>query len=134
MIHESLGHSVHAFWAIPALSLLAISPLGSPGPSGAQAPPAVDPAVRASVQSGRARVIVELRVPAAGEPAARDAAIAQAQDAVLARLPGSHASVARRFTSIPMLALEVDAPGLAALEAMAETVVSVKADAVVRPQ
>jgi len=134
MIHEPMGHPVHLFWAVLAVSLLAISPLGNPGPGAAQAPPSVDPAVRASVQSGRTRVIVELRVSMGGEPAARDAAIAQAQDAVLARLPGSHASVARRFTSIPMLALEVDGAGLAALEAMADAVVSVQPDGVVRPQ
>ena len=79
-------------------------------------------------------MIVELRVPPGGEPAAREVAIARAQDMVLARLPESHAAVARRYASIPMLALEIDRTALGALEAMADTVVSVKADGVVRPQ
>lgn len=98
-------------------------------PLAAQAAPAVDPAVRTSAQSGRVRVLVELRVQASGEDA-----IAKAQDAVLARLPQSHAVVARRYTSIPMLALEIDGAALAALEAMADAVVSVRADGLSRPQ
>jgi len=136
MVHEPLGNLFHTVFALLPLALLAtFVPLGIPGSGGAQSvPPAVDPAVRTSLQAGRARVIVELRVPAGWDPAARDAAIARAQDAVLARLPRSHASVARRYASIPMLALEVDGSGLAALEAMADAVVSVQADGVARPQ
>ena len=58
----------------------------------------------------------------------RPEAIARAQDALLWRLPHSHISVARRYTSVPLLALEIDATALAALEAMPELVVSVKPD------
>src|SRR5262245_53885875 len=134
MIHESMGHPAHLIGAVFAVALLAMAPLGAPGCGAAQAAPTVDPAVRAALQSGRARVIVELRIAAAGDLSAREAAIARAQDAVLARLPQSHASVARRYATIPMLALEVDGAGLAALEAMADAVVSVQPDAVVRPQ
>ena len=94
--------------------------------------PAVDPSVRASAQGGRVRVIVEVRVVAA-DAAGTESAIARAQDTVLARLPQQHASVARRYTSIPMIALEIDGTALAALEAMAD-VVSVKADELARPQ
>ena len=135
MIDEPMGCPLHAIGAVLAVLLLAsIAPLGVPGPGAAQVAPTIDPAVRAAVQSGRARVIVELHLPAGGEPAAREAAIARAQDAVIARLPAPHASVIRRYASIPMLALEVDGTGLAALEAMADAVVRVQPDGVVRPQ
>jgi hypothetical protein len=56
-----------------------------PGSGASQPAPEIDPSVRSSVRSGRTRVIVELRVPPGGEPAAREAVIARAQDAVLAR-------------------------------------------------
>jgi hypothetical protein len=133
MIAEPVGGIVHLLGPVLVAAVL-LSSLGTPGSGASQPIPEIDPAVRSSVQSGRTRVIVELRVPPGGEPAAREAAIARAQDAVLARLPQSHAAVARRYASIPMLALEIDRTALGALEAMADTVVSVKADGVVRPQ
>jgi len=40
----------------------------------------------------------------------------------------------RRYDSIPVLALEIDATGLQALEAMTDVVVSVTLDRVVKPQ
>ena len=133
MIALSTSGSVHLLGTVLVASALFAS-LGSPGAGASQPAPQIDPAVRSSVQSGRTRVIVELRVPATDEPAVREAAVARAQDAVLARLPQSHATVTRRYVSIPMLALEIDGTALGALEAMADTVVSVTADGVVRPQ
>lgn len=133
MIALSTSGPVHLLGAVLVASALFAS-VGNPGVGASQPAPQIDPAVRSSVQSGRTRVIVELRVTAADEPGAREAAVARAQDAVLARLPQSHATVTRRYVSIPMLALEIDGTALGALEAMADTVVSVTADGVVRPQ
>ena len=90
--------------------------------------PVIAPEVRQLVGASSARVIVELRLHDSGDPNQRPEAIARAQDAVLSRLPHSHISVARRYTSVPLLALEIDATALAALEAMPDLVVSVKPD------
>jgi len=94
----------------------------------------VDPEVRALVRSGRARVLVMLQVGDGGNNAERADAISRAQDAILSRLPESHASVMRRFTTIPVLALEIDATALLALEAMTDLVVAVKSDRPLAPQ
>jgi len=102
------------------------------GMSGADA--MVDPEVRALVRVGRARVLVTLQVAETGDPAQRADAIGRAQDAVLARLPSTHASVVRRYESIPLLALEIDATALRALETMTDLVAGVKLDRAVKPQ
>jgi hypothetical protein len=90
--------------------------------------PVIAPEVRQLVRASSARVIVELRLDASLDPNQRAEAIARAQDSLLSRLPPSHASVARRYTSVPLLALEIDVTALAALEAMTDIVVSVKPD------
>ena len=92
--------------------------------------PMVDPEVRQQVSAGRSRVIVELRVESPQDPGA----IAAAQERVLAALPEGHAALSRRYTSVPMLALDVDAEGLRALERLTDAIVRVRADAVKRPQ
>ena len=102
------------------------------GMSGADA--MVDPEVRALVRVGRARVLVTLQVAETSDPAQRADAIGRAQDAVLARLPSTHASVVRRYESIPLLALEIDATALRALETMTDLVAGVKLDRAVKPQ
>lgn len=94
----------------------------------------VDPEVRALASAGRARVIVMLQIPESADQAQRTGAIGRVQEAVLARLPQSHASLVRRYDSIPVLALEIDATGLQALETMTDVVVSVKLDRAVKPQ
>ena len=94
----------------------------------------IDPDVRQLVRAGRARVLVMLQVGESGDEAQRADAIGRAQDTVLSRLPPSHASVVRRYTSIPMLALEIDATALLALEAMADVVIAVKSDRTMTPQ
>ena len=58
----------------------------------------------------------------------------RAQEAVLARLPLHHASLVRRYGSIPMLALEIEATGLLALEAMTDVIAGVKPDRAIKPQ
>ena len=75
-----------------------------------------------------------LQVPESGEEGQRADAISRAQDTVLARLPHGHASVVRRYTSIPMLALEIDEIALRALETMPDVVAAVKLDRPRKPQ
>ncbi len=99
-----------------------------------QAGPLIDPEVRALVRAGRARVLVTLQVAETGDQAQRADAIVRAQDAVLARLPQPHASVVRRYASVPLLALEIDATALQALETMTDVVASVKLDRAMKPQ
>lgn len=99
-----------------------------------RADPLVDPEVRALVRVGRARVLVMLQIVETGDQAQRADAIGRAQDALLARLPGSHASVVRRYASVPMVALEIDATALRALETMSDVVAAVKLDRAVRAQ
>jgi len=114
-------------------------------PSAVQTPaPRVPQDLRNRVlRDGRARVIVELRLPAAHVPegalgdrlavARQRQRIAAAADRVVARLaPGSHREV-RRFVTVPHVVLEVTPEALAGLEQMPDAVVSVAADALLRP-
>jgi hypothetical protein len=98
------------------------------------ADPLVEPEVRALTSVGRARVFVMLQVPETADQGQRASAIGRAQDAVLSRLPQSHASVVRRYASVPMLALEIDETALRALERMSDVVAGVKLDRTVKPQ
>jgi hypothetical protein len=92
----------------------------------------VAPEVTSQLAHGdRARVLVELRL--AGDAPQRNEAIVRAQDAVLAHLPSTHAQVVRRYTSVPLLALEIDATALNALRTLPE-VLAVKADQAMRTQ
>ena len=50
------------------------------------------------------------------------------QDEALRRLAGSGARLVRRFATAPLLALEIDAPALARLEAMRDIVARVRVD------
>ena len=123
-------HIVHAF----ALLLAQVVVLTLCGSGVAQADLVIDPNVRALVQAGRARVLVTLQVGETANETLREQAIHRAQDAVLARLPPSHASVVRRYTSIPLLALDIDAASLHALESMTDVVVAVTSDSRLKPQ
>jgi len=99
--------------------------------AGSEDAPVIDPAVRAAVAQGHARVLVELRPTGSaslGDAAAHERAIAAAQQAVLARLaPQSHRLV-HRYTSVPLLSLEIGADALRALETMGDLVLRVRAD------
>ena len=95
--------------------------------------PVIDSEVRAATTtSGRARVLVELRLPgsapAPGDAAAQERVIAAAQQAVLGRLSGTVHRVVRQYTSIPLLALEIGADALRALEGMGDLVIRVRAE------
>jgi len=128
---------VHARVAGLAVLALLLAGIVSGAPASADTSPAgsrVDPEVRALVGTGRARVLVMLQVPESGDQAQRAAAISRAQDEVLARLPQPHASLVRRYASVPLLALEIDATALRALEAMPDVVAAVRLDRAVKPQ
>jgi hypothetical protein len=112
--------------------LLSTAPLGLFGIAHASASlPAlmIDPEIRREVSAGRSRVLVELRVEST-DPGA----ITAAQDRVLRNLPETHATLIRRYTSVPLLALDVDAEGLRVLERLTDAVVQIRADGVKRPQ
>lgn len=103
----------------------------------------IEPEIRTAVATGGARVLVELRIPGGPRPegalptadavSAQRNAIAAAQQSVLSRLTGTHFSVGRRYTSVPLLALEIGADALAALEAMGDLVVNMRADRAMPP-
>jgi hypothetical protein len=92
----------------------------------------IDPEVRAAAARGRARVLVELRLPGnapgSADPAAQERAVAAAQEAVLARLPQSSHRLVHRYTSVPLLTLEIGVDALRALETMGDLVLRVRAD------
>lgn len=122
--------------------LVLLGHLGRPAWLGAETGPMIDPHVRTAVAAGRARVVVDLRVPGGTTPegdlspadaAARRNAIAAAQQSVVSRLSGTDFSVSRRYTSVPQLALEIGADALLALERMGDLVISVRADRAVPP-
>lgn len=108
-----------------ALSLLAVA--------SARSQVVTDTDVRALTRSGRVRVLVVLHLGTPDGPQREDA-IARAQDRVLSSLPPPHASLLRRFTSIPMLALEIDATALGILESLTDVVASIQLDRPSRPQ
>jgi hypothetical protein len=104
--------------------------------------PAVDSAVRRQVAHGPVRVLVELRVPEAAQPEGglspldvtrRRAAIAAAQSAVEQRLAGTAFRVHRRYETVPVLAMEIGADALVALERMSDLVSRVHEDAEAMP-
>jgi len=88
--------------------------------------PVIDPDVRTAVRAGVVRVLVDLRVTAAGP-----SEIGSAQDEALRRLAGTGARVTRRFSSAPLLTLEIDAPALSRLESMSDLVARVRMDRII---
>jgi hypothetical protein len=90
--------------------------------------PVIDPEVRAMAGAGATRVLVDLRARA-GDPAA----VSDAQNEVLRRLTGTGARLARRYTTVPLLALEIDAAALARLEGMQGLVIRVRPDRIAPP-
>ncbi len=90
--------------------------------------PVIDPEVRAMPSGGSIRVLVDLRARAA-DPAA----VSEAQNEVLRRLAGTGARLARRYTTVPLLALEIDAAALARLEGMNGLVIRVRPDRITPP-
>jgi hypothetical protein len=88
--------------------------------------PYLAPEVRAAVSAGRTRILVELRIAGAVGPTTD--AIAAVQEEVLARLADTDHRVARRYASIPWLALEVGAVALGRIERMGDLVARVLPD------
>ena len=139
-------HRAPAF-ASSVIALLTVFVLfGSAGPSGPPGrAPRVQPQVRENaVRYGKARVIVELRLPSGptiAEGRLRDRAavvgqrqaIAAGRDRVLARMAQTGFRVVHRYESVPYMALEVSAAALAVLENSGDDVASVLDDAILRP-
>ena len=108
-----------SLFGVASLLLVAVFAGAAPGGAAADAKLAVDPGVRQTVKSGTAEALVELKpesVKAQGQ------AIAEGQDRVLSQLANTRFTVARRYQSIPLLALEVGADALAKLEGMTDVV------------
>lgn len=112
------------------LHMAALGVMAAAAASGVMPGPIVDAEVRSEVAGGSSRVIVELRVERRDDPAA----IARAQRRVIDALPPGHALLGRRYESVPMLALQIDADALAVLERLGDTVVRVRVDSVKAPQ
>ena len=117
-------------WTVPIVSLLvALAGAGSvTAHIMMDERPMIDPELRAMPSGGSARVLVELRARAADPSAVSDA-----QNEVLRRLAGTGARLARRYTTAPLLALEIDAAALARLEQMTDLVTRVRADRISTP-
>ena len=111
--------------AMVLVVLTGVAPPGAWSASGAD-DPVIDPDVRAAIGAGTVRVLVDLRVDTADA-----SAISSAQDEALRRLAGTGARLARRFSSAPLLALEIDAPALSRLEAMRDLVTRVRTDRII---
>jgi hypothetical protein len=94
--------------------------------------PAIDPEVRVVTQRGSARVLVELSIVEA-HAVSRSRLIKEAQNLLLQRLQGASVRVLWRYTTVPLLALEIDAKALARLEAMSDLVTRVQLDSIDRP-
>ena len=94
--------------------------------------PAIDPDVRVVTERGSARVLVELSV-AEADAFSRSRLIEEAQNLLLQRLAEASVRVVRRYTTVPLLALEIDAGALTRLEAMSDLVTRVRLDTLVRP-
>jgi hypothetical protein len=109
--------------AMTVFALLTLS-----GTAAADDEPMIDSDVRAEARGGAVRVLVELRV-SPSEPSVIEAT----QNEVLRRLAGTGARLARRYSTSPVLALEIDAPALARLQQMRDIVVRVRADRISRP-
>jgi hypothetical protein len=116
-------------WTVANVALLAV--LAGAGVAAAYTmmdEPVIEPEVRALPGGGSTRVLVDLRARAA-DPAA----VSEAQNEVLRRLAGTGARLARRYTTVPLLALEIDAAALARLEGMNGLVIRVRPDRIAPP-
>jgi len=100
-------------------------------------------ALRAALQTGPARVLIELRITLNFRPEgdlpgstveAQRRAIADAQTDILSRLSGTDFALARQYDTVPMLALEIHADALARLEAAGDLVARVILERQLSPQ
>jgi hypothetical protein len=109
-----------------ATTLLALLVLS--GTSVADDQPMIDADVHAGARGGAVRVLVELRL-SRPEPSA----IETAQNEILRRLAGTGARLARRYSTAPLLALEIDARALARLDEMRDLIARVRVDRISSP-
>jgi len=109
-------------WA-PRLAVLLVGLTGVCGAASGADDPVIDADVRSAISGGTVRVLVDLRASSTDPPA-----IGNLQDEALRRLAGTGARVVRRFATVPLLALAIDASALTRLEAMGDIVVRVRAD------
>jgi hypothetical protein len=109
-------------WA-PRFAVLLVALTSMCGVTSGADDPVIDPDVRAAISGGTVQVLVDLRASSTDPPA-----IGNLQDEALRRLAGTGARVVRRFATVPLLALAIDASALARLEAMRDIVVRVRAD------
>jgi hypothetical protein len=109
-----------------ATTLLALLVLS--GTSVADDQPMIDADVRAGARAGPVRVLVELRL-SRPEPSA----IETAQNEILRRLAGTGARLGRRYSTAPLLALEIDARALARLDEMRDLIARVRVDRISSP-
>ena len=115
-------------WTVAIIALLAALAGAGSATAYIMDEPVIDPEVRAMSGRGSARVLVELRARAA-DPSA----VSEAQNEVLRRLTGTGARLARRYTTAPLLALEIDAAALGRLEEMHGLVIRVRLDRIAPP-
>jgi hypothetical protein len=127
-LHRRTQHGING--AVIVATAIALSLLAVASP---QSQVVTDPEIRGLVLVGPVRVLVTLQV-GSSDGQQREDTITRAQDRVLSRLPPAHASLVRRFTSIPMLALEIDATALGILESLTDLVASVQLDRKLSPQ
>jgi len=114
-------------WA-PRVAILLVVLIGAWSAARGADDPVIDPDVRAAVRGGTVRVLVDLRVSPTDS-----SAIGRLQDEALRRLAGTGARLGRRFSTAPLLALEIDAAALTRLETMGDIVARVRADRITLP-
>lgn len=130
--HPHLATRIPLAGMITVVVIVAVACAETHGSVPAGRQPVIDPEVRVVLRRQPARVLVELAV-AETDSASRPHAIERAQDELLDRLRGTRTRLFRRYTSVPLLALEIDADSLARLEAMPDLVRQVRLDTTVRP-
>lgn len=111
--------------------------LGALAASGTEEEVMIDRDVLDATRIGKARVLVEVRLPESMKPdreltpAARfvqEHVIATAQGSVLAGLAGRRFSLVRRYETVPLLLLDVQDDAVMALDGMVSMVVRVRLD------
>jgi hypothetical protein len=115
-----------ALTSATVVATLALAVVGGRAEAGSA--PVIDADVQALTEGGTARVLVDLRVPGSDR-----AEITRVQDQILAHLSGTKVRVARRYETVPLLALEIDAAALERLKHMGALVVRVRVDALSDP-
>jgi hypothetical protein len=93
-------------WA-PRLAVLLVALTGVCSATSGADDPVIDADVRSAISGGTVRVLVDLRASSTDPPA-----IGNLQDEALRRLAGTGARVVRRFATVPLLALAIDASAL----------------------